>query len=103
MCRSDPHTPVASTRTIASVAASSSGSGRSSTRTSPGAWKVTARIDGEPYRPRSKVSEWPGSALLVTTGEGRHGRQLEGGPDHGLLDRDRARDRRAPVEERPQR
>src|SRR4051812_26262212 len=44
MWRSEPQTPVASTRTRASSAASSSGSGRSSTRTSPGAWKVTARI-----------------------------------------------------------
>src|SRR2546427_7393661 len=43
MWRSDPQTPVASTRTIASSGASSSGSGRSSTVTSPGAWKVTAR------------------------------------------------------------
>src|SRR3954470_18445511 len=42
MCRSDPQMPVASTRTTASSRASSSGSGRSSTRTSPGAWKVTA-------------------------------------------------------------
>src|SRR5215211_6732183 len=42
MCRSEPQTPVASTRTTASSAASRSGSGRSSTRTSPGAWKVTA-------------------------------------------------------------
>src|SRR5688500_7919617 len=44
MCRSEPHTPVASTCTIASSGASSSGSGRSSTRTSPGAWNVTAFI-----------------------------------------------------------
>src|SRR5918998_1141741 len=44
MCRSDPHTPVASTRTIASSRSSSSGSGRSSTCTSPGAWNVTARM-----------------------------------------------------------
>src|SRR2546423_96457 len=42
MCRSEPHMPVASTRTTASSAAISSGSGRSSIRTSPGAWKVTA-------------------------------------------------------------
>src|SRR5213596_430786 len=35
--------PVASTRTTASSEATGSGSGRSSTRTSPGAWKVTAR------------------------------------------------------------
>src|SRR5919108_2384810 len=42
MCRSEPQTPVASTRTTASSRARSRGSGRSSTRTSPGAWKVTA-------------------------------------------------------------
>src|ERR687895_1490726 len=42
MCRSEPHTPVASTRTTASSRAKTSGSGRSSIRTSPGAWKVTA-------------------------------------------------------------
>src|SRR4051812_34499274 len=44
MCRSDPQTPVASMRTIASSGASSSGSGFSSTRTSYGAWNVTALI-----------------------------------------------------------
>src|SRR5688500_19564376 len=44
MWRSEPHTPVASTRTTASSRSSSSGSGRSSTCTSPGAWKVTACI-----------------------------------------------------------
>src|SRR6187397_849734 len=44
MWRSEPHTPVASTCTIASSGAISSGSGRSSTRTSPGAWNVTAFI-----------------------------------------------------------
>src|SRR3954452_6787032 len=42
MCRSEPQTPVASMRTIASSGALSSGSGLSSTRTSYGAWKVTA-------------------------------------------------------------
>src|SRR5215210_4057830 len=42
MWRSEPHTPVASTRTTASSRSISSGSGRSSTCTSPGAWKVTA-------------------------------------------------------------
>src|SRR4051794_25433867 len=44
MCRSEPQIPLASIRTIASVRASSSGDGRSSTRTSPGAWNVTALI-----------------------------------------------------------
>src|SRR5262245_41497893 len=44
MWRSEPQIPLASTLTIASSASISSGSGTSSTRTSPGAWKVTARI-----------------------------------------------------------
>src|SRR5919107_73071 len=48
MCKSEPQTPVASTRTTASSAAIGSGSGRSSTRTSPGPWKVTARMAGDP-------------------------------------------------------
>src|SRR5215208_102337 len=47
MCRSEPQTPVASTRTTASSRSISSGSGRSSTCTSPGAWKVTACITGQ--------------------------------------------------------
>src|SRR5215207_1137566 len=42
MWRSEPHTPVASTRTIASSRSISSGCGRSSIATSPGAWNVTA-------------------------------------------------------------
>src|SRR6266516_8094506 len=44
MWRSEPQMPLASTRTIASSGASSSGSLTSSTCTSPGAWKVTALI-----------------------------------------------------------
>src|SRR5919109_2229333 len=51
MWRSDPHTPVASTRTTASSRARSSGSGRSSSRTSPGAWKVTACMGPGGYPP----------------------------------------------------
>ena len=46
MWRSEPQTPVASTRTIASSRSISSGSGRSSSATSPGAWKVTACMGG---------------------------------------------------------
>src|SRR5215210_2335713 len=42
MCRSDPQIPLASTRTIASSGASSSGSPTSSTLTSPGGWNVHA-------------------------------------------------------------
>src|SRR5918999_3147770 len=52
MCRSDPQTPVASILTIASSGALSSGSGFSSTRTSCGAWNVTARIGGDPTSTR---------------------------------------------------
>src|ERR671922_146101 len=51
MWRSDPQTPVASTRTTASPRARSSGSGRSSSRTSPGAWKVTACMGPGGYPP----------------------------------------------------
>ena len=67
MCRSDPQTPVASILTIASSAASSSGSGLSSTRTSCGAWNVTARMWGRLFAMASK-------AVLITgcsTGIGR--------------------------------
>src|SRR5436190_2984272 len=58
MWRSEPQIPVASTRTTASSSATGVGSGRSSTRTSPGAWKVTARtaasIESAP-RPRLRA------------------------------------------------
>ena len=58
MWRSEPQIPLASTRTSASSAAPTSGSGFSSTRTSPGAWKVTARIGAEPYRrPRRQAAQ----------------------------------------------
>src|SRR6266576_5849584 len=50
MWRSEPQMPVASTRTRASSAAPSSGSGFSSTRTCSGAWKVTARMRAQRYR-----------------------------------------------------
>src|SRR4051794_15544012 len=50
MCRSEPQTPVASTRTTASSRSISSGSGRSSSWTSPGAWKVTACMGPARYR-----------------------------------------------------
>src|ERR1700733_4622883 len=69
MCRSDPHTPVASIRTTASVGSFSSGSGTSSTRTSPGAWKVTARMGAHPRGPArvyaARMSE-PSKAVLIT-------------------------------------
>src|SRR5581483_8747116 len=52
MCRSEPHTPVASIRTIASSGSIRSGSGRSSTLTTPGSWKVTARIARAAYPTR---------------------------------------------------
>src|SRR5438128_8360217 len=44
MCRSEPQIPLASTLTIASPEAPSWGSGTSSTLTSSGPWKVTARM-----------------------------------------------------------
>ena len=66
MCRSEPQTPVASTRTTASSRSSSSGSGRSSTRTSPGAWKVTACI-GAPARYRVAARE-PARSTCPTAG-----------------------------------
>src|SRR5947208_1493159 len=47
MWRSDAQIPVASTLTTASSGAIGSGSGRSSRRTSPGPWKVTARTARE--------------------------------------------------------
>src|SRR3954462_10234103 len=50
MCRSEPQTPVASTLTTASSRSISSGSGRSSSWTSPGAWKVTACMGPARYR-----------------------------------------------------
>src|ERR671934_1450280 len=72
MCRSDPHTPVVSTRTTASSGAWGSGSGRSSTRTSPGAWKVTASIPAS-YRVGADVGRDPHHRLLVghRAGDGR--------------------------------
>src|SRR5919108_4856364 len=69
MCRSEPQTPVASTRTMASSGASSRGSGRSSTRTSPGAWKVTARISRHTLRCAPMAAsfyELDGARLLPT-------------------------------------
>src|SRR3954453_10769159 len=76
MWRSEPQTPVASTRTTASSGASSSGSGRSSSLTSPGAWKVTACIRrrrlSRPVRLRS-VAEVTKAVLITgcSTGIGR--------------------------------
>src|SRR5439155_413911 len=49
---SEPHTPLASMRTTASSGSIGSGSGRSSTLTTRGAWKVTARMPAEAYLPR---------------------------------------------------
>src|SRR6266700_7614937 len=58
--RSDPHTHVAASRTIASVGAVIAGSGRSSTRTSPGAYITAPRIASSPFS--------------VCFGDGRRGR-----------------------------
>ena len=55
--------PVASTRTIASSGALEARLGRSSIRTSPGAWKVTARTGGRiESRRMAEVSK----AVLIT-------------------------------------
>ena len=93
MWRSEPHTPLASTRTIASSGEPSSGSGTSSTRTSPGPWKVTARIARHstgssrgPANTRHKLGR-PHSG-----GEDEHSPRSR--PDHRLLERHRPRDRR---------
>src|SRR5687767_10178428 len=59
MWRSEPQMPVASTRTIAELGPSSSGSGFSSTRTSPGAWKVTARIRRAAYETIARMATEP--------------------------------------------
>src|SRR5688572_11108644 len=84
MWRSDPQIPLASTRTIASSGASSSGSGFSSTRTSPGAWKVTARTREAYERIAARAEK-----------ERNDGdRQVKARADHRLFNRDRARDRR---------
>ena len=77
MCRSEPQTPVASTRTIASSGEPISGSGFSVIRTSPGDSKVTARIPGEPSD-RSPI----GGPTLVEDDQ-RQGGQPERDPGAG--------------------
>src|ERR1700683_4504413 len=57
MCRSEPQMPLASIATIASSRATSSGSGFSSTRTSPGAWTVTALMFSPSCRVAAVVEE----------------------------------------------
>src|SRR5947208_782617 len=63
MWRSEPQIPVASTRTTASSEAVGWGSGRSSTRTSPGAWKVTALTAGQD---RVRAMNGVSRAVLIT-------------------------------------
>src|SRR6516164_11538727 len=74
MCRSEPHTPLASMRTIASRGSDICGSGTSLTSTSPGAWKVTARIAptlednpraGRAHGYAARMPE-PSKAVLIT-------------------------------------
>src|SRR5919197_1854430 len=79
MCRSEPQTPVASTRTIASSRARSSGSGRSSNRTSPGAWKVTACI-GRPGYPALGCAAVTQDAFYVPEGDRLVPTELTRGP-----------------------
>src|SRR6476660_2074597 len=63
MWRSEPQIPVASTRTSASSAAAISGSGFSSTRTSSGAWKVTARMGARTVSRPGRFSGEAGALL----------------------------------------
>src|SRR2546423_4667065 len=64
MGRAEPQIPVASPRTTASSEAVGGGSGRSSTRTSPGAWKETALTAG-----KDRVRAMNGvSRAVLTTG-----------------------------------
>src|SRR4051794_11990125 len=81
MWRSEPQIPVASTRTTASSEAMGSGSGRSSRRTSPGPWKVTARTARED-RVRAMAEE-PRSALITGCSSGIGRATAERLVDHG--------------------
>src|SRR6185312_2661904 len=97
MWRSEPQIPLASTRTRASSGASSSGSPTSSIWTSPGAWKVTARIPRAYERINtSRVAPLlrRRGTLASREGEGDGDREDAAGADHGLFDRDRSRDGR---------
>src|SRR6266576_2472689 len=69
MWRSEPQIPVASTRTTASSGAVGSGSGRSSTRTSPGAWKVTA-LTAQQDRVSDRMTAVPRAALITGCSSG---------------------------------
>src|SRR3954447_15389534 len=68
MWRSEPQIPLASTRTSTSSGEPISGSAFSSTRTSPGAWKVTARTAQED-RVRT-VAQAPTSVLITGCSSG---------------------------------
>src|SRR5689334_14301362 len=72
MWRSEPQIPLASTRTSASSAATSSGLGFSSIRTCSGAWKVTARMPATlPGRaPAELVDAGDLEAALLAAGAG---------------------------------
>src|SRR3954454_1058126 len=64
MCRSEPQTPDASTRTTASSAAIGSGSGRSSMATRPGSWKVTASMAGLAYASATQQGRRPVAGVV---------------------------------------
>src|ERR687886_1358898 len=64
MCRSEPQTPVASTRTTASPGAAGCGSGLSTRRTSSGAWKATARMAAKGMLPALMAAV--SKAVLIT-------------------------------------
>src|ERR1700685_2842830 len=109
MWRSEPQIPLASIATIASSRAISSGSGFSSTRTSPGAWKVTAlmlspscRVLGVFEEARARVAaEASGQPQLAKDGGGTvpllTSLLVQGGEHHQhVVEPDLARPRQRP-------
>src|SRR5436305_12716232 len=83
MCRSEPQTPPASTVITASSGAIGSGSGRSSSSTRPGSWKVTASIGTSLYGSAAQQGRRP-VTRVVQLGE----QPVDGGK--GVLEADRA-------------
>src|SRR5436305_3266869 len=83
MCRSEPQTPLASTLITASSGAIGAGSGRSSSSTRPGSWKVTASIGTSLYGSAAQQGRRP-VTRVVQLGE----QPVDGGKD--VLEADRA-------------
>src|SRR5437763_14709606 len=75
MCRSEPQTPLASTRTTASSAAIGSGSGRSSMATRPGSWKVTASMSASLYASAPEQGRRPVARVVELVEEAVHDRE----------------------------